>query len=115
MRVLVCGGRDYNNREQMTDVLRENLMEHDVVVHGAAPGADALAGDIAGRVLGIEVDPHPAQWKRYGKAAGPIRNQEMLDSGVDRAIAFPGGSGTADMTDRLVKADVPIVIVEEES
>jgi hypothetical protein len=94
------------DREFMGSVLRKHLEPGDVIVHGGAPGADSLAGDISGRVLGHDVEVHPAQWSKYGKAAGPIRNQEMLDSGIQFAIGFAGGRGTDDMTNRLIKANV---------
>lgn len=112
-RVLVYGGRDFTDRLWMEDRLRLYLREEDVVVHGGAPGADSLAGDIAGRVLRYAVEVYNADWYHYGKKAGPIRNQEMLDSGLDYAIAFPGGRGTKDMTKRLEAAGIPILKCEE--
>lgn len=60
------------------------------------------------RQLGLAVEVHPADWGRYGKAAGPIRNQEMLESGIDLVIALPGGRGTADMVRRAEGAGVPV-------
>lgn len=110
-RVLVFGGRDFHDADAMEKALRRHLQANDVVVHGGARGADALAGDIAGRVMGHEVEVHPADWHKHGKSAGPIRNQEMLDSGVDYAIGLPGGRGSADMAGRLKKAGVPLVEV----
>ncbi len=64
--------------------------------------------------MGLEVERYPADWEQYGKAAGHIRNQQMLDSGVDIAVEFPGGRGTADMRARLNKAGVPVIKYEEE-
>jgi hypothetical protein len=113
MRVIVCGGRDYADVE----VIREHLkflqaVEPDaVIIHGAAPGADTLAGSIAG-TLGFRVEVHPADWANYGRAAGPIRNQRMLDSGADLVIAFPGGRGTQDMINRAESAGVPVERIE---
>ena len=109
MRVLVCGGRDYYDAETMEKVLANCLVpDTDVVIHGGARGADALAGDIAGRVLGFPVEVYPADWYSHGKAAGPIRNQKMLDTGIDLVLAFPGGRGTADMIRRARKAGVKV-------
>lgn len=105
-RVLVFGGRDYTDAVRVEQVLRASLEEGDIVVHGGAPGADSLAGDIAGRVLGHEVEVHPANWALYRKAAGPMRNQDMIDSGIDYAIGFPGGKGTADMLSRVMRAGI---------
>jgi len=49
--------------------------------------------------------PYPADWETYGRAAGPIRNQKMLDSEqINLCVAFPGGAGTADMVARCKKA-----------
>ena len=109
MRVLVCGGRDYIDQDAIRRRLAELRDEHPdaVVIHGAAPGADSWAGYIAG-TLGLMVEVHPANWAKYGKAAGPIRNQEMLDSGVDLLIAFPGGRGTQDMVSRAQRAGVEV-------
>ncbi len=68
-----------------------------VVIHGNAPGADSLAGEWA-RARGVPVEAYPAEWDLYGRAAGHLRNRQMLDEGEpDIVIAFPGGRGTADM------------------
>lgn len=75
-------------------------------------GADGLA-DRAARVLGCDIDVYPADWPRYGKAAGPMRNQQMVDEGKpDVVLAFPGGRGTADMVRRAKAAGVRVVEVE---
>lgn len=92
------------------------------VIHGAAPGADNIGGDVA-RQLGFVVRSYPAPWKTMGKGAGPIRNQQMLDeehphkdgSFFDRALCFhedPNlGTGSADMRRRLEKAS-PFIPIE---
>lgn len=58
-----------------------------VVVHGDALGADRLGGEMA-KGLGLRVIPVPAEWKRYGRGAGPIRNKKMLFMGIDLVLAF---------------------------
>jgi hypothetical protein len=51
----------------------------------------------------------PAQWDRYGEAAGPIRNAWMLEFGKpDLVVAFPGGRGTADMISKARKAGIEV-------
>ena len=108
-RVLVFGGRDFHDEAAMVTALLDELQEGDVVIHGGARGADALAGDVAGRLMGHEVVVFPAQWAKYGKGAGPIRNQQMLDEGKpDRAVMLPGGRGSEDMRTRCEKAGVPV-------
>jgi len=58
------------------------------------------------------VVPYKADWHLHGKAAGPKRNQRMLDHGrPKRVIAFPGGKGTADMVDRARVAGVDVIEV----
>ena len=109
-RVLVCGGRDYHNESQMILTLSAFLLPDDVIVHGGARGADSLAGDVGGRLLGHKVEVYPADWHTHGKAAGPIRNQQMLDSGIDLVIAFPGGKGTEDIVRRARKTGVEVVV-----
>lgn len=100
MRVLVCGGRDFSDREQMDKVLRF-LDRHkgpiSCVIHGAYKGADTLADEWA-KGCGLPVEPYPADWKKHDKAAGPIRNRQMLDEGKpDYVVAFRGNQGTAGM------------------
>lgn len=58
------------------------------VVHGGASGADTLA-DIIASNLGFTIERYPAQWHRYGKKAGPIRNEEMVARGANIVLAFP--------------------------
>jgi predicted polyphosphate/ATP-dependent NAD kinase len=107
--VIVCGGRDYAEQSVIRERLTALRVEYPsaVVIHGGAPGADSLAGHIAGR-LGLEVEVHPANWAKHGRAAGPIRNREMLDSGADLVIAFPGGIGTANMITQASLMGVPV-------
>jgi len=109
VRVIVCGGRDYADEDTIRERLKllRDVSADVTIIHGAAPGADSLAGHVA-TTLGFDVEAHPANWGKHGKAAGPIRNQEMLDSVVDLVIAFPGGRGTQDMTNRAKKAGVPV-------
>lgn len=109
MRVIVCGGRDYCNKEVIRKHLEDLKLEHPdaVIIHGAAPGADSWSGYVAG-TLGFRVEVFPADWKKYGKAAGPIRNQQMLDSGADLVIAFPGGRGTDNMITKATNAGVEV-------
>jgi predicted Rossmann-fold nucleotide-binding protein len=109
MRVLVCGGRDYTDRGAVYLAL-DRLHEKrgiDVVIHGAARGADTLAADWAA-ANGVPAEPYPADWSR-GRQAGPVRNQLMLDQGrPDGVVAFPGGAGTADMCRRAEAAGLRV-------
>lgn len=98
----------------------------DIIVHGAAPGADRLVGEMAWG-LGFTIKPYPANWagpcrstckpghrrthpsgEDYCPAAGNYQNQEMLDAGADLVVALQGGSGTADMCRRAEEAGVEV-------
>jgi hypothetical protein len=109
-RVLVCGGRDYNDRDRVFSILDVAHAANPIIelIHGAASGADKLADEWADGKVAIHAFPAP--WETLGHRAGPIRNQKMLDEGKpDMVIAFPGGAGTADMVKRAEKAGVPVV------
>jgi hypothetical protein len=112
MRVLICGGRDFVDSCFAWGVLDSLKREakHDclIVIQGGAPGADQIAREwcISRQV---PFDNFPADWKTHGKAAGPIRNQRMLDKGrPDLVLAFPGGRGMADMVNRARAAGVEV-------
>ena len=106
-RVLVCGGRDYADRDRVFAEL-DALQPIRMVIHGNARGADALAHEwcLSRRV---QAAPCPAKWSKYGKRAGPMRNEAMLGHSPDLVLAFPGGRGTADMVSRARKAGVRVV------
>lgn len=110
MRVLVCGGRDFNDCGLIFDTL-DSLARAEIVdciIEGDVPGADRIAGAWAKRRR-VDLNLYPADWRKHGRAAGPIRNQQMLDAGKPHmVIAFPGGTGTADMVRRARAAGVPV-------
>lgn len=109
-RVIVCGGRDYDDAEMVRGVISMLALDT-IVVHGSARGADSLASKAA-EDLGLFTEAHPADWDTHGKPAGFIRNQEMLDAGADLVIAFPGGRGTADMVRRARRANIAVLEVQ---
>jgi hypothetical protein len=113
-RLLVTGSRFWSDRAVIHDALfaawRE-LGPNTVLIHGACHlgGADIIADEIW-KGQGLLTEPHPADWKRYGKDAGPIRNQEMVDLGADLCLAFPLGrsTGTRDCALRAALAGIPV-------
>jgi predicted Rossmann-fold nucleotide-binding protein len=114
-RVLVCGGRNYEDRAALYAALDRLHFEHRfaVVIAGGARGADTLAAEWATE-RGIPTEIYVAEWGRLGRKAGPIRNQRMLDEGKpDLVVAFPGGTGTAGMTALARKASVPAISVSK--
>lgn len=109
MRLVVTGGRNYSDTHQVWRVLDDLHQRRQIsaLICGEAPGLDARAR-VWARRRGIDVDPYPADWALLGRAAGPIRNQHMIDLGKpDFGLVFPGGRGTADMRSRLVAAGIP--------
>lgn len=91
-KVIVTGGRDYEDFAMLCDILE--FINPDVIIQGGARGADSMARDWA-KFSQKEIVTFNADWDKHGKAAGPIRNAEMLDSHRDAlVIAFPGGRGT---------------------
>lgn len=107
-RILITGSRDWTD----VDPIRAALLEHGpgVVVHGAARGADTIAGEIAAS-LGWLVEAHPADWG-HGRSAGVRRNQAMVDLGADVCLAFPlpGSVGTWDCIRRATAAGIMVVV-----
>lgn len=119
-RVLVCGGRDYDNRERLFEVLDKALQAATMagksftLVHGGAKGADSLSHVWASmRQNDVEVRVYKADWKTHGRRAGPIRNKKMFTSESPHVIiAFKGGDGTAHMMKIGREAGVPVYEVE---
>lgn len=109
--VLVTGGRDYRDGWGLAMALDLVALRVEIsaIRHGGALGADRLAG-LWARKRGVAVEEMPAEWKQYGKRAGPIRNQAMLDRDPPPVlgVALPGSNGTADMVGRLRRAQVPV-------
>lgn len=133
MRVLIYGGRDFaTTKEEHLKAMAflnklcievfprtetdeyGNYLPAITVISGEAKGADTVGTDFA-VVNWTGYEGFPADWDTHGKAAGHIRNQQMLDSGIDLAIQFPGGRGTADMRRRLDKAGVRVIEYEEKN
>ena len=127
MIILVCGGRDFDNyqfiRDKLIDYIESfgdkyktekdqygNYLYKDVtILTGGAKGADQCGSDFAVEnfIHFIEIN---ADWEFYGRSAGPIRNQKMLDEHeVNVVMAFPGGRGTIDMVSRARKAGVNVL------
>lgn len=122
---LVCGGREYCDRRRVESVLSELISVQQrrgrvvALVSGAARGADRLAAEV-GRQLGLAVDEFPADWDRFGRAAGYRRNEEMAafllscaEEGMTVGVtAFPGGRGTQHMIDIAARHEFRVAAVD---
>lgn len=132
MKVAVTGGRLFGAEvDEFGDYTARSLRERRVLqqaldaflaffarpgdlllAHGGANGADALAGAWAGE-RGVPVTEFKADWKAYGKAAGPVRNRQLLETWrPDFLVAFEGGAGTQNckQTARLLRIPVLEVV-----
>ena len=116
-RIVVCGCRHFSDKQLCFDTLDELLRgETDVeIVSGHAKGADLLAEAYA-KERGIALKVFPAQWDRYGKGAGPVRNKEMLEYAREAdplVVAFWDGEspGTAHMMRIAAEKGVKVRIV----
>lgn len=123
MRVIFTGSRNWsglqaehrahqvlNQLENFCNIAIDSPL---VIVHGDCPtGLDAIVDRWALR-RGYVAERHPARWDQFGKAAGPIRNQEMVNAGADMCLGFPleGGSGTQDCMNRARLAGIPTFTV----
>jgi len=118
MILLVCGSRTYGMRRIMSRLQERNMrqviekLNPETIIHGGSRGADELAHCIADH-LGIHVQVFEADWEKYGRSAGPIRNKKMLKLGrPDRVVAFFDGKrtkGTMNMIKLAKAANVDVV------
>ena len=116
VRIIVCGGKDFSDKEMMYGVLNEIYDQYPEaeIISGHAKGADMIAEEYALNYR-HNLKVFEADWKRYGRGAGPIRNREMLKyagEGNPIVIAFWDGKsrGTANMIRLAKNAGVEYII-----
>lgn len=110
MKVIIAGGRDFDDYSQFVVGLDSAGFDITEVVSGGAAGADRM-GEIWADFTKTLLTRFPADWVTHGKAAGPIRNQQMVDY-ADALIAFWDGTsrGTRDIIQRARKKGIPLFI-----
>lgn len=123
MEFLICGSRDWDDRFPVYNVIAglrayaEASGETITIVHGAARGADSLAEEMC-QLLKIDTYAVAADWDKDGRAAGPLRNQRMLDEhNIQAVFAFRlrGVSrGTDDMVRRSKEEGIPTYVINKE-
>ena len=116
MRLLICGSVNWTNFELILGVV--NQLKPSIIIEGEAQGADIM-GKKAGLMNMLVVEEYPANWVKFHKAAGPIRNAQMLKEGKpDLVVAFnndiENSKGTADMLQKAEKAGIPYALIREE-
>lgn len=114
MKVLVCGDRNYTDYHKIYRTLAR-LPKDSLIIEGGCRGADRLASKAACE-LGLRVREYKADWFTYGRAAGPIRNAQMLKrESPELVLAFHSkldeSKGTIHMIKLAERAGIPIRII----
>lgn len=114
MKLAVVGNRNYTNYitiKSAIDQIRTHVAVTEIV-SGGATGVDALAKRYATEEK-IKYVEFPADWATYGKAAGPLRNQQIVDY-CDRVLAFPtdNSPGTQDTIKRATNANKILAVIK---
>lgn len=104
MKTIIAGGRNYSLTRADFEFL--DTLPITEVVSGKCNGADA-GGEVWARRKGIPVKPFPADWNRYGLAAGPERNARMAEY-AEACVLFPGNDGTEDMEEKALAKNLKI-------
>lgn len=117
LKILICGDRDWHDQYQIARRVHELCLKFELtVIHGDCRGADRIGGSRA-EAFGCTVRKYPAEWKRYGKSAGPIRNRQMLEEeDPDLVIGFHDdikkSKGTRDMLKIAAKAGKFVELID---
>lgn len=114
-RAIIAGGRNYTLTASDIKLLNSLVDEIGEVVTGECPTGAGKDAKTWALFFGVPYKGFPADWDKHGKSAGPIRNSEMIayacgmDDMIPMLIAFPGGSGTADITKKAIKRKMRII------
>lgn len=119
--VMMTGSRGWTDGELIEDVFREWAYEElapgegVTLIHGGAGGADTLAGEAADRLGWLE-EIHRPNWKKYGKAAGFIRNETMLDRNPEAVFVFWDGEsrGTHHAMNSAETRGIPTILTTDD-
>ena len=114
IKYIITGTRDLQQPEQITSILNHYLTQYDpnqvMLIHGGCRGVDLIARDYA-ISLDVDVKEYKPNWSRYGRAAGPIRNKQMLEDNPDATVlAFPApkSKGTVDCINQARKRNMKV-------
>lgn len=121
MRVIICGAREWADRDKVAEFLLRRADRIEIVIRGDRRGADEIGGEIAA-ALGLRVRSFPTDWESYGEAAGAARNKQMLeylagDADIDDCLVaafhpnLERSRETRDMVSKARLAGVPVLVV----
>jgi len=115
MKILICGDRNWYDENEICCRLLQLNDKEDIIITGGARGADSIANKIATN-LKFKTIVKMADWEKYGRSAGPIRNREMLALKPDLVIAFHNNidqsKGTKDCITAAAKLKIPVEIIK---
>lgn len=118
-RVIIAGGRYFSDyellKEKCDEFLKDKTSEEIVIINGHASGADSL-GERYAQEKCYKIETYPADWKKYGRAAGPIRNEQMSNI-ANALIAFWDGKSkdTKSMLNLAKKKGLQVFVAQYES
>ena len=109
MKTIIAGSRNITDFSTVCEAIDESGFQVTEVVSGKARGVDTL-GEKWAKVVGVPVKEFPADWEKFGKAAGPIRNKQMgIYSDCAIVIYNPEISkGSKNMIDTMKKLGKPV-------
>ncbi|KKN72637.1 hypothetical protein LCGC14_0408790 [marine sediment metagenome] len=116
MKALICGDRNWTDKETIRQYLSElKAAGYTEIIEGGARGADTIAKEEALK-LHLSTNHFPAQWDKYGRSAGYIRNRVMLDQKPDIVVGFhkdiANSKGTADCLKEAKRRGIITVLIE---
>ena len=108
MKVIIAGSRTITDRKIVEEAIRKSGFDIDIVICGCAMGVDQIGKNWA-EMRNITIYSFPAKWEKYGKAAGPIRNEEMAKNADALILVWDGKSkGSANMLKQAKKYNLKI-------
>ena len=120
-RIIICGGRHFSDQERLETVMSSLMEENDLssedieIVSGHCAGADIL-GELWAKNHSSKCTVFPAEWNKYGRAAGPIRNTKMIEyaegAKIPIVVAFVNErtKGTWDTVHKAQKKNIMVVL-----
>lgn len=114
-KVVIAGSRDFTDYDFLKRVLDSRIFDTDVIISGGARGVDTLA-ELYAKERGLKCIVFRADWKKYGKSAGPIRNRQMAMEGTHLIAFWDGESrGTKNMIEQAknFNLDVEVILINK--
>ena len=114
MKILVCGDRNWQYDIAINMALSFIKPKPKQIIEGGATGADQMAAEWA-KINNVEINEYQAEWTKFGRAAGPIRNARMLQEKPDIVISFHNhieqSKGTKNMIYQALKANIEVWLI----